>query len=355
MTTMNRFALQRISLAGALASGTEWLRLRNGVWRKPRGAKSGVGMNLRQIEVFHAVYSVGSISGASRLLNVSQPSVSKVIKHAETRLGCALFRLVKGRLLPTDEAHTLFREADDLHARIGIFQRTARNLRSSPEGHIRMGVLPSLALSVTPEAIASFRVRMPQVTFEVKAVHHDSFRQSLVARECDFVIGHHLLHDAEIAAIPMGRGRVGALMRRGLVPGDSGPVTMEALGRHELIGLSPGVAIAELVGPIAQLSPEAGTRPAIAVQSVYIAAALARQGAGIAVVDEFTARSFLADDLEFRPLQPAVGFELKALHLVEQPLSRLARTFLDHKRAVLAASAMPSGDAVPDLVAVARC
>jgi len=33
-------------------------------------------MNLRHIEIFHAVYVKGSASAAARALNVSQPSVS---------------------------------------------------------------------------------------------------------------------------------------------------------------------------------------------------------------------------------------------------------------------------------------
>ena len=303
-------------------------------------------MNLRQIEVFHAVYSVGSISGASRRLNVSQPSVSKIVKHAETQLGFALFKLVKGRLLPTEEAHILFREVDDLYARITVFQRTTRNLRSTTEGHVRMGVLPSLALSITPEAIARFRERMPNVTFEVMAVHHDSFRESLVSRDCDFVVGHHLLQDPEIAGVSLGQGRVGALVKRGLLP-DGANVTLQTLCLHEVIGLARGVAIADLVGPVAHLSEDAATRPSIVVHSVYIAAALARQGAGIAVVDEFTARGFLSDSLEFRLIEPVVGFELKALHLIENPLSRLARAFLDLKRKVIA-TPFPSADAEVD-------
>ena len=45
-------------------------------------------MNLRHIEVFHAVYVNGSVSAAARMLNVSQPSVSKVLRHAESLL-CA--------------------------------------------------------------------------------------------------------------------------------------------------------------------------------------------------------------------------------------------------------------------------
>jgi DNA-binding transcriptional LysR family regulator len=289
-------------------------------------------LNLRQIEVFHAVYSVGSISGASRLLNVSQPSVSKVIRHAESRLGFPLFKLVKGRLMATQESHVLFREVDELHARIDTFQRTARNLKSSLAGSIRMGVLPSLALSITPEVVARFRRRLPEVAFDVSAIHHDRFRDALVSRECDFVIGHHLLPDPEFASIPLGLGHVGALFKRGLLPSSAAAISLRDLRRQDVIGLAPGVAIADLVS--SDTGPDA-VRPAIVVHSVYIAAGMARHGAGIALVDEFTARGFVDNELEFRPLDPPVTFELKALHLIEAPLSRLARSFLDLQRLVM--------------------
>ena len=48
-------------------------------------------MNLRQLEVFHAVYLHGTVSAAARSLNVSQPSVTKVLRHAEDSIGLPLF------------------------------------------------------------------------------------------------------------------------------------------------------------------------------------------------------------------------------------------------------------------------
>ncbi|KPF72167.1 hypothetical protein IP88_10310 [alpha proteobacterium AAP81b] len=298
-------------------------------------------MNLRQIEVFHAVYSVGSISGASRLLNVSQPSVSKVIRHAESRLGFPLFKLVKGRLMATEESHVLFREVDDLHARIDTFQRTARNLKSTLSGSIRMGVLPSLALSLTPEVVSRFRRRLPSVSFEVSAIHHDRFRDALISRDCDFVIGHDLSPAPEIARVPLGVGRVGALFKRGLLPAEGTTISLRELRRQDVIGLAPGVAIAGLIDP--ELGSPA-VKPAILVRSVYIAAGMARHGAGVALVDEFTARGFVGNDLEFRVLDPAVTFELKALHLMEAPLSRLARSFLDLQKIVMREAVPPAVD-----------
>jgi len=53
-------------------------------------------MNLRHIEIFHAVYVNGSVSAAARALNVSQPSVSKMLRYAESLLGFQLFQRTNG-------------------------------------------------------------------------------------------------------------------------------------------------------------------------------------------------------------------------------------------------------------------
>ena len=56
-------------------------------------------MNLRHIEIFDAIYVNGSVSAAARALNVSQPSVSKMLRHAESLLGFHLFQHTNGMLL----------------------------------------------------------------------------------------------------------------------------------------------------------------------------------------------------------------------------------------------------------------
>ena len=65
-------------------------------------------MNLRQIEVLRAFMMTGTVSGAADLLRISQPGVSKALKHIEGQLDVQLFRRVRGRLLPSIEAEQLF-------------------------------------------------------------------------------------------------------------------------------------------------------------------------------------------------------------------------------------------------------
>ncbi|WP_135724194.1 LysR family transcriptional regulator, partial [Klebsiella pneumoniae] len=71
-------------------------------------------MRLRHIEVFQAIVQTGSISAAARLLNVSQPNISRVLNHAEQQLGFALFeRRIQGMSV-TAEGRRLLPEVEDL-------------------------------------------------------------------------------------------------------------------------------------------------------------------------------------------------------------------------------------------------
>ena len=68
-------------------------------------------LNLRHIEIFHAIMRTGSITAAAESLNITQPAVSAVLKHFESRLQMPLFDRVNGRLRPTLEAEALLPEA----------------------------------------------------------------------------------------------------------------------------------------------------------------------------------------------------------------------------------------------------
>jgi DNA-binding transcriptional LysR family regulator len=58
----------------------------------------------RHIEVFRAVMTAGSVTGAAALLHTSQPTLSRDLARLEQLLGYALFERERGRLKPTARA-----------------------------------------------------------------------------------------------------------------------------------------------------------------------------------------------------------------------------------------------------------
>lgn len=293
-------------------------------------------MRLRQIEIFHGVYRTGSISAAARELNVSQPSVSKMLKHTEDQLGFPLFTRVKGRLVPTDEAHALFREAREVFERLGSLKQSAGNLRARKGGHIRLAVLPALGLGVAPEAIARFRTANPSVTFDVQTLHHDAVLRALGEREADLAVAFGPLDHPRLATLPLGSGELKLLFARGqLGAAPPAKVDLGLLSGRDYIGSGS-------TGPVSDIFADALERRDLAVREVitvgtyYMAVPLVRLGVGLAVVDEFTARSALASDLETRPFEPALRFGVHGIHLDDRPPSHLTRSFVDVLRAKLA-------------------
>src|SRR6218665_3236605 len=87
-----------------------------------------MSFNLRQIEVFRAVMITGSIRGASQLLFVSQPAVSRLVSHTEARVGFPLFERIRGRLFATPAAKKLFHEVEVVYAGVKRVNELAREL-----------------------------------------------------------------------------------------------------------------------------------------------------------------------------------------------------------------------------------
>ncbi|MBS0254436.1 MAG: LysR family transcriptional regulator [Proteobacteria bacterium] len=287
-------------------------------------------MRLRQIEVFHAVYSSGSISAAARLLNVSQPAVSKVLRHTETQLGFTLFDLVRGRLMATDDAHALFREVSEVYDRVASLQQAARNLRGSGTGHLRIGVLPSLGLDRIPQAIQRFRLHNPQVTFDLRTIHNSDFLRALYERECDVAFGYDPLSKPRMTLQQLAKGRLMVLAPPGAFDPARSGLTVEDLAPHDLIGVTSSGPIGTIVAG-AQL----GLREVVSVDTYYVAAGLVRHGVGVAIVDAFTASAMAATGVDCFPLVPALEFSVYAAWLEDRPVSKLANRFIAEVQATL--------------------
>lgn len=285
-------------------------------------------MRLRQIEIFHAVYTTGSISAAARMLHVSQPSVSKVLQHTQQQLGIELFRLVRGRLVPTDEAHALFVEVADVFERVNSLQKAVGKLKDPGIGHLRLAVVPSLGLQLAPLAIARFRERHPQVTFEVQTLHHDEVFEALYERSCDIAIAYDPPRHPRMKRIELGSGEMMLLFRPEHLPGVGDSVPLQRLDGQDMVGLTAGGPVGELFNrELRRLGVQ--VREVVSNQTFYIAAALARHGAGMAVVDEFTARAGAGRDIAFRPLDPPLRFKVQCVHLEDRPPSPAASGFIE--------------------------
>jgi DNA-binding transcriptional LysR family regulator len=284
-------------------------------------------MNLRHIEIFHAVYVNGSVSAAARALNVSQPSVSKMLRHAESLLGFQLFQRTNGGLVPTQDAHTLFTEVSEIQDRVHALREAGRNLKRGVGGMLRISALPSLALDAIPTAVARFMRSHENVKFDLQTVHHDDLLRKLYERETDVAIAYQVPPAAPIAQHWLGEGELVVLYREQDMPDAPPRIELERLQGRPFISLAAS-------GPIGQLFTQELERleleldEVVSARTFYIASALVRQGVGMTVVDSFTAQAALGPGLAMRPLKPQLAFDIHAMFLINRPPGALATDFL---------------------------
>jgi len=290
-------------------------------------------MRLRHIEIFHAVYLNGTVSAAARALNISQPAVTKTLKHAEQLLGFPLFDRRGGRLVPTEDAHTLFGEVAEIHDRVSSLRQATRNLRHG-SGSLRVSVLPSLALDILPRAVARFSKKHPDVFFDLQTLHHEEIARALYEREADVVIAYKAPPGLPVISRWLGEGELGLLYRRDDLPEVPARVSLGRVCEHRFVSLAQSGPIGDL------LRSELGRsgidlNEVVSARTFYIGSALVREGMGMAVLDNFTARAAIDDVVAFSPLQPALAFDVFAMTLESRPFSYAATEFLDIFRACI--------------------
>jgi len=114
-------------------------------------------LNSKQIEIFYHIYKEGSITKAAKMLNVSQPALSKSISYTEKKLGFKLFNRDSKKLLPTYEADELYEYASMVIFQLESFNKTAEKLTPLDSKDINIGTTPSIMLTLMPRILKAYK------------------------------------------------------------------------------------------------------------------------------------------------------------------------------------------------------
>lgn len=272
-------------------------------------------MNLNQLRAFHAVAQMGSISGAARLLRVSQPAVSKQLAELESSVGAPLVdRLPRGVRL------TRIGEALENHAaRLFGAERAAElelaSLTGSGAARFSVGASTTIGSYLVPQVFGALRRLHPELQLSLEIGNtltiHDLVERDRVdlglteGLEAAEALGSEVFSSDELIAVAApGHAALG-----------HGPLDLSRFLQQPLILRERGSGTREV---LESALGERGLRPAPALElgSTEAIKNAVAQGLGIAFV------SSLAVELELRTARlarvPLSDFELRRnLHVVE--------------------------------------
>jgi DNA-binding transcriptional LysR family regulator len=297
-------------------------------------------LNLRQIEVFRAIMIAGSVSGAGRMLHVSQPAISRVLSLTESRLGFQLFERQRTRLLPTPEARRLFSEVEGLYASIQRINDLASNLARSGAGKLRLAISASFGERLVPMALERFCTRNPGVHVTCRNVTYDDLPARFLTGDADIAISLLAPDHDNLQATELGQDELVCLVRSDHPLAQQAVVSPEDMRKVRWVGYPPAAPLGRILHTL--LGAETAATAQIEVHSPITAISFAQQGLGAALVVGWSLPLVLPTDMKALPIAGPTTVKIWAVSSRLEPLPVLAQRFVTAVRHVLKANTQPS-------------
>lgn len=251
---------------------------------------------MRQMEVFRAVIIGGSITNAAKLLNISQPAVSRMIGHIEDNLKVELFKRGKGRLVPTTEALLLLEQVETVHGAALKANEFIANISREMTGVLRIGVSACLSPLVAQNLIAPFTQKYPRMTIDFFTMLLADMPVALLSDRIDLAISLMPLETANISSEVIAQRNMVLLVPDTHPLAHRKTVTIAEIATHPLIVHSDEMALGRMVTAVFHNAGVDYEKRCI-IHHSRDACDLVAAGAGIAIIDPYTAASHRSEGL----------------------------------------------------------
>ncbi|KZB50816.1 LysR family transcriptional regulator [Thalassospira lucentensis] len=146
-------------------------------------------IKFRHLTCFLEVARQRSVVKAADTLSITQPAVSKTIRELEEHLDARLFDRSKRGVTLTDFGKVFLRYAGASVTALRQGVDSISQVRMQGGLSINLGVLPTVAASVMPNAIRRFKALSPDTTVKVVAGPNVMLMGQLRVGELDLVVG----------------------------------------------------------------------------------------------------------------------------------------------------------------------
>lgn len=292
-------------------------------------------INLRHIEIFHAVMTTGNLTEAAALLHTSQPTVSRELARFEKVIDLKLFERTRGRLYPTVQGLRLFEEVQRSWYGLDRILDAAQSLREFRQGELSVACLPVFSQSFLPTLVQPFLARYPDLSLSIVPQESPLLEEWLSAQRHDLGL-------TETTSAPAGTERLTLLTLNEVCVLPAGhrlahkrELTPQDFSGENYISLSRTDSYRQLLDSLFQ---EHGVhrRMVVETHSAASVCAMVRAGAGISVVNPFTALDYAASGVVVRRFSVSVPFTLSLIRPLHRPASALVEAFCSHLSAGVA-------------------
>ena len=124
-------------------------------------------MTLTQLEYIIALDSFRHFGKAAIHCNIAQPSLSLQVQKLEEELKTTIFVRNCTPIIPTETGAIIIEQAKKIIAEAGMVQQLVHQQKNTVEGHLKIGIIPTLAPYLLPLFLMNFIKKYPAVKLHI--------------------------------------------------------------------------------------------------------------------------------------------------------------------------------------------
>jgi DNA-binding transcriptional LysR family regulator len=269
----------------------------------------------------------GGATRAALELNITQSSVSRILKEFEKSIGFRLFDRERSGLRPTREAEQLFKDVRRAYATFTEVKQTAQSILNNGEGHLRVAALAVYVDGFISRCITGFMAKYPGISIQLIAASKPEIEKLVATEQMDFGI-YNLPTISELTTIrhTIKRSAVVISPKEHSLSKQK-KITISDLIGHKLIFQNTGAPLRSLMDT---KFLEQGLEPTVRVEmeSQRAVVNIVSAGGGIGVIDPDILSDQDRDQICSRPLTPNLEWSLAVVSAKRASLSQIEDAFL---------------------------
>jgi LysR family hydrogen peroxide-inducible transcriptional activator len=188
-------------------------------------------MNIQQLEYIVAVDNQRHFVQAAEHCNVTQPTLSMMIRKLEDELAIKIFDRTKQPIVPTGVGRQIIDQARVILRETGRLNEIAKHFNGDLSGELKIGIIPTIAPYLLPHFVQPFIETYPNIRLHVSEMITERIISELKIGNIDVGIVATISGESSLQEIPLYNERFYAYVSRDtglynkqyILPGDIEP------------------------------------------------------------------------------------------------------------------------------------
>ncbi|MFZ4833313.1 LysR substrate-binding domain-containing protein [Rouxiella sp. Mn2063] len=284
-------------------------------------------MDVRTLRYFVEVVRQQSFTRAAEKLFVTQPTISKMLRHLEEELQCTLLIREGRRLHLTDSGQALYQRGLNILEEFRQLEAELEDINNVKSGRLRLGIPPMVGTQMA-DLIGTFRQRYPGIELIISELGGLVVQQAVISGELDLAITA-LPSDSSlpITSMPLFSHPLYVVAPRNEYWLSQTCVPIAALANESILIYNEGFA---LYRQLMAVFSQQGFTPKIAARSGQwdFLAAMVKTGMGVAILPAPICQRLDASRLLWLPLEPEMTWQLGLIWHQGNYLSQSAQAWI---------------------------